>query len=115
MHELSAARNLVELIQNEIPPADLSSVRSVRILIGDLAGIVPDSLEFCYTVVTEGTPLAASRLSFERVPFEIYCANCERSSCNTEGTVFCPHCSHPASSIMRGNELELSGIEVEDE
>lgn len=114
MHEISAARNLVELIEREIPRNDLSSVRTVNIRIGDLAGLVPGSLEFCFGVIIEGTPLAASHLSIEPTPFTIYCENCGRTSENSEGILVCPLCSNPASSIVAGNELQLLSVEVED-
>ncbi len=112
MHELSVARNLVDLIQKETPPAELPFVRTVNVRIGEHAGIIPESLEFCYTVVVEGTPLAGSHVSFERVPFTIYCAGCGRSSHNPHGSLFCPHCANPASSIVSGLELELANIDI---
>lgn len=112
MHELSVARNLVELIQKETPPGELQFVRTVNIRIGEFAGIVPESLEFCYTVLVEGTPLALSHISFECVPFKIYCAGCGRSSHHPHGSLFCPHCANPASSIISGLELELANIEI---
>ncbi|MEX1139202.1 MAG: hydrogenase maturation nickel metallochaperone HypA [Bacteroidota bacterium] len=112
MHELSVARNLVELIQREIRSGELPFVRTVSIRIGDLAGIVPESLEFCYKVVTDESPLAGSHLCFERIPFVVYCDHCRRSSHNPDGSMFCSHCSNAASSIVMGNELELTNIDV---
>lgn len=112
MHELSVARNLVDLIRKEAPPGELPLVRTVNVRIGEFAGIVPESLEFCYTVLVEDTPLAASHLSFERIPFTIDCVRCGRSSRSPDGSLFCLHCKKPASSILTGLELELASIEV---
>lgn len=113
MHELSAARNVVDLIRESVPATDLELVRAVRMKVGELAGIVPESLEFCYRVLTEHSRLAASRLEFERVPFVVHCRQCGTSLASPGGNVVCPHCSSTDTMVVSGTELELKSIELE--
>ncbi len=46
MHELSVAQNIIEIIQQSVPRSEWNQVTAVRIKIGAVAGIVPDSLKF---------------------------------------------------------------------
>ena len=114
MHELSAARSVVELIHEAVPAADLSAIRSVKMRIGNLAGIVPESLEFCYRVLTEKSRLAQSRLVFERVPFALHCSGCNTTTACPGGMGVCPNCSSTATTVVSGTELQLAAIELEE-
>ena len=44
MHELAIAQAILALVQRHVSDDQASLVRAVRVRIGDLAGVVPDSL-----------------------------------------------------------------------
>ena len=48
MHELSVAQNIVEIIQQHVPESEWGRVAAVRLKVGAVAGIVPESLEFSF-------------------------------------------------------------------
>jgi hydrogenase nickel incorporation protein HypA/HybF len=68
MHELSIAQSIVEIVQQHLPSDRIPVVKSVQMKVGHQAGIVPDSLEFCFGAVTEGTVAQGARLEIENVP-----------------------------------------------
>jgi hydrogenase nickel incorporation protein HypA/HybF len=65
MHELSIALNIVEIAEEEAKRHGSARVQSVRVRIGDLAGVARDALLFSYGLVCEGTLAEGSTLVFE--------------------------------------------------
>jgi hydrogenase nickel incorporation protein HypA/HybF len=68
MHELGLAWNILEIVGQYVPPDRAPTVRDVRVRIGDEAGVIADSLTFCFGAIVVGTPWAGARLAIERVP-----------------------------------------------
>jgi hydrogenase nickel incorporation protein HypA/HybF len=114
MHEMSVAQSLVEIIHQNVPNGDLPNVRAVKLKVGALSGVVPDSLEFSFSVITAETPLREARLDIEHIPFTIHCTGCGKDSSPTLGIVLCPACGSGATQVLSGTELQVSEIELTD-
>ena len=114
MHELSIARNLVELAERAAREAQAERVVEVRIEVGALSGVAPEALRFSYDVAVEGTTLEGSRLAIESIPVAIYCETC-RAERDLPGiqSFRCPVCDAPSTRVVRGKELEVASLEVE--
>ena len=80
MHELSIAQSIVDIVGQYVPRDRQNGIRMIRVRVGDLAGVVPDSLSFCFTAVTAGTPMAEALLEIEHVPYIIHCTACATGS-----------------------------------
>ena len=115
MHELSIAQGIVDIVGQYVPREQYATVRLVRVRVGDLAGVVPDSLAFCFTAVTAGTPLAASSLEIEHVPYTIRCTACGSESTTEPGLALCPRCDSSETRIIAGTELQVVTIDVDDQ
>jgi len=68
MHELGIAQSILEIVRTHVPPGQAPAVREVRIRVGDRAGVLVESLEFCFGVAVAGTPYADAVLAVDRVP-----------------------------------------------
>ena len=112
MHELSIAQSLLEIVRQHVPPAEWGEVRVVRLKIGALAGVVPDSLEFSFTALTAGTPLSGARLDILHVPFVMRCRACSATSSEQLGIAVCPSCGSSDTETISGTELQLTEIEL---
>ncbi|HEY0930999.1 MAG TPA: hydrogenase maturation nickel metallochaperone HypA [Gemmatimonas sp.] len=116
MHELSIAQNIVEVADAEARRLGAASVRAVYLAVGRLSGIEPGALLFSYELVAEGTRLAGSRLVIEDIPIAIHCAPCDATHDLPGVNRFrCPVCDTPSGDIRRGRELDLTGLEVDDD
>jgi hydrogenase nickel incorporation protein HypA/HybF len=115
MHELSIAQGIVDIIGQYVPRAQQATVRLVRVRVGDLAGVVPDSLAFCFTAVTAGTPMADALLEIEHVPYTIRCTACGSESTTEPGLALCPLCGSTETRIIAGTELQVMTIDVDDQ
>ncbi|HVF14793.1 MAG TPA: hydrogenase maturation nickel metallochaperone HypA, partial [Acidimicrobiales bacterium] len=73
VHEMS----LCEAIASSVAKlADGGTVTSVSIRVGHFRQVVPDALEFCWEMLTEGSNLGGSKLLIEQVPAVIECEAC---------------------------------------
>jgi hydrogenase nickel incorporation protein HypA/HybF len=59
VHELSITRNVVAIVSER---AQGQRVTRVRLEIGRLSAVVPDSIRFCFDICAQGTPLAGAEL-----------------------------------------------------
>jgi hydrogenase nickel incorporation protein HypA/HybF len=119
MHELSLVTSIVETVTETLAALPDSSrgarVLEVRLRVGALASVVPESLEFCWGIVSEGTPLEGSRLVVNLLPVVVHCEACGQDA-ELEGvqSFRCPRCGEPCSDMRQGRELEIDSIEIED-
>ncbi|HUB18954.1 MAG TPA: hydrogenase maturation nickel metallochaperone HypA [Acidobacteriaceae bacterium] len=115
MHELSIAAEIVDCVTESLAAYPNARVLEVRLKIGALAAIVEESLQFCYSLATEGTPLAGSKLVVLNVPITVDCTTCRREvALDSLQSFRCPGCGQPAGDVRRGRELEVEAIEIEE-
>ena len=112
MHELSIAQNIIEIVTEQLPSGENHLLRSVKLLVGEQAGVVPDSLEFCFRALVEGTDFAGTTLEIERVPFVVECRRCGERSTNEAGVMMCARCGINDVTLVSGNELLISSIVI---
>jgi hydrogenase nickel incorporation protein HypA/HybF len=111
MHEMSLAQSIVEIV-DDVAAGRAESVEQVFVEVGTLVAVVPDSLEFCYTAITSGTPLERSQLVIRVIPIRVQCSDCKLSS-EVESFVFrCPSCDSGSLQMLSGNEFSVTEIEV---
>jgi hydrogenase nickel incorporation protein HypA/HybF len=119
MHELSIVTSIVETVTETLTALPDSQkgarVLEVRLRVGALASVIPESLEFCWGIASEGTPLQGSRLVINMLPVVMHCAACEQDA-ELEGvqSFRCRRCGEPCSDMRQGRELEIDSIEIED-
>ena len=114
MHELSIAQSIVDIVGQYVPPAEQERVRKITVRIGAMAGVVPDSLEFCFTAVIHHTALADAAMEIDYVPFMVACAACDRVSETEPGPALCPVCGSADTTVRSGTELQVVSIDVDE-
>ena len=114
MHELSIAASIVEAVTETAAGYPGARVQAVRLRVGALAAVVEDSLQFCWGVTTEGTPLAGATLVVQMMPVIVHCAACGVDSEIGVQSFRCPRCGEPAADLRQGRELEIESIEIEE-
>jgi hydrogenase nickel incorporation protein HypA/HybF len=114
MHELSIAQNIVEIVQQYVPGTSIVDVRSVRVRVGKLSGIVPDSLEFSFSAIVAGTPLGEARLDIEQVPAICRCEGCSAEFEVADFAYVCPGCGGINTRLISGSDLQVVDIELEE-
>jgi hydrogenase nickel incorporation protein HypA/HybF len=115
MHELSLAQSILEIVQQAVPPDRDARASTVRLRIGELAGVVEDSLAFCFDAITRGTRLEGSRLAIERVPTEADCQSCRARVAISPPQFCCPSCGGTEIVLVSGRELQVVEVELPDD
>jgi hydrogenase nickel incorporation protein HypA/HybF len=115
MHELSILTSIVETVTESLTAYPGARVLEVRLRVGALASVVPDSLEFCYGIASEGTPLEGSRLVVNVLPVVVHCERCAQDA-ELDGvqSFRCPRCGELCGEIRQGRELEIESIEIDE-
>lgn len=110
MHELSIMQSVVEICEAH---ADGCKVTEVILEVGELSGVIPESIEFCFEACCIGTVLEGARLTLELVPGRGGCPNCNNEA--PIATVYdpCPTCGAFGLTIVSGKELRVKELELE--
>jgi len=112
MHELSIAQSIVEIVEDALKDEVDPHVEKVVVRVGKMVAVVPDSLNFCYAAIIEGTPLTGSELIIEEVPATVRCNHCQKTTQINTFVFRCAHCSGTDLITESGHELAVSHIEV---
>jgi hydrogenase nickel incorporation protein HypA/HybF len=114
MHELALAQGILGIVQEYVPENQACDIQKVRVRVGALAGVVPDSLEFCFSAVVADTPWSSARLEIVSVPATAACRVC-RCEFGLDDPVFvCPRCGGGDVQQIGGFELQVADIELKD-
>jgi hydrogenase nickel incorporation protein HypA/HybF len=113
MHEMSIAQSLIDIVRDEMGKHDVTVLKSVRIQIGQLSAIVPDSLSFCFNIMTSGTDLEGAELMMEIIPLRGVCKTCKVEFEIKDYAFECPECGSPKIDTISGQELSILDMEVE--
>ncbi|MGD0337527.1 MAG: hydrogenase maturation nickel metallochaperone HypA [Bacteroidota bacterium] len=115
MHELSIAQNIIDIVRQYLPVEGPQQVRIVKVRIGEMAGVVPDSLDFCFNAIIGSTPLEGAALVIEHIPVVIHCMQCGKEHLLDHSAFYCQFCDSTDVRMISGNELQVVEIEVADE
>ncbi|MET0699369.1 MAG: hydrogenase maturation nickel metallochaperone HypA [Mycobacterium sp.] len=112
MHELALCEAIAGVVR---PHADGRRVDIVRVRIGALRQVVPESLEFCWSLIREYESLPGADLELELVAAEVVCRRCrQRHEIESRWSLLCPACESADVEVIRGNEFLVTSLEVRD-
>jgi hydrogenase nickel incorporation protein HypA/HybF len=115
MHELSIISSVVETVTESLAAYPGARVVEVRLRVGVLSAVVEDSLQFCFELASEGTPLAGAKLVVKMMPVVMHCVPCGQDvELESVQSFRCPRCGEPCSDLRQGRELEIEAIEIEE-
>ena len=111
MHELALAGAVIDTAERH---AAGRQITVVRLRLGELRQVVPDSLAFYFGHVAKGTLCEGATLECEVVPASLGCGGCGASFALETASFRCPACGGGDVTVHAGNELEVESIEVEE-
>ncbi|MFD3722793.1 hydrogenase maturation nickel metallochaperone HypA [Streptomyces sp. NPDC058674] len=116
MHEMSIAMAVVGQVEEAAQAAGATAVTEVRLQVGELAGVVPDALSFCFELACAGTLLEGAELTAQKVAARARCGSCTREwPVGVPPDLCCPGCGGAtAVELLSGRELQIAGVRWED-
>jgi hydrogenase nickel incorporation protein HypA/HybF len=86
-------------------------VHSVKVEVGALCAVVPDSMQFCFELATEGTVADGARLDLNVQPGEARCRTCGKKFELPDLILLCP-CGSADVEVVAGRDLRILSMEV---
>jgi hydrogenase nickel incorporation protein HypA/HybF len=113
MHELALAQNILDIVKQEMTRHGATRVRCIRLEVGEFTAVVPDSLAFCFEIITKDTPLEGVKLEMNLVPLTGRCKGCGEEFRIRDYNFICPQCAAQDIETIAGKELLIKEIEAE--
>ncbi len=108
MHEMTITQSVIDAVCEH---AAGRRVHSVRVQVGALCAVVPDAMQFCFDVATEGTVAAGARLDLDVQPGSARCRTCGQEFGLSDLIVLCP-CGSADVEVLAGRDLRIVSMEV---
>ena len=108
MHEMAITQSVVEAVCTRMGD---TPVRRVSLEIGKLSGVVPDSVRFCFDLITAGTTLEGAELEILQPSGQARCRDCGAEFVMNDLLMLCD-CGSANRELLAGEELRIREVEV---
>ena len=113
MHELSVTQSMLNLALEHAERAGARRITRINLVIGELSGIVDESVQFYFDFVGKDTLAEGAQLAFEWLPARLRCCACGHEFALPDGNWACPVCQALGGEFIAGREFYMESIEVE--
>lgn len=113
MHEVALADGMLRIALETAQSHGGGRITRARLQLGALSGAEPEALSFAFEIAARGTPAEGCVLEILRAPARLRCVTCGGEH---EGELLapCPVCQALGFEVLRGREMWLENIELED-
>jgi hydrogenase nickel incorporation protein HypA/HybF len=112
MHELAVTQNILEIALNKAKEVNATRVTRINVVVGELSGAVPDSVQFYFEILRKDTPAAEAVLDCATSPAKLRCRDCGEEFRPDEVPWLCPWCGGVSVEVQSGRDLYVESIEV---
>lgn len=112
MHELSIARSIIDLVEEQVARHASPGVEELELEIGYLSGVEVQTLRFALDSAVKGTRLDNARIVWRYIDGEGQCSDCENTFKMDTLLTPCPFCGSYLVKITKGKELRIKSIVV---
>jgi hydrogenase nickel incorporation protein HypA/HybF len=108
MHEMAITQSVVDAVCEH---AAGRRVHSVKLAVGELCAVVPDSMQFCFELATQGTVADGAFLDLDMQAGEARCRTCQQTFELHDLILLCP-CGSADVEVLAGRDLRILSMEV---
>lgn len=113
MHEMAIVQSVLDIAFSEAEKHSAQKINCIKLRIGELSGVVRESIEFAFEVLRQGTPAETASLEIESVALEAVCRTCgPAKSVAGDLTLICGTCGN-GLEIVSGREMKVEYIDLE--
>ncbi len=113
MHELGISQSILDIALHHAHEAGASRIRELNLVIGELASVVDDSVQFYWDIIAKDTMAEGAVLNFKRLPARLRCTHCEHDFPMDHQDFVCPVCGSAQVAVAGGEEFFLESIDVD--
>src|SRR4030042_6759810 len=112
MHELDITQSMLDLVLEEAKKLGAKKVDHIPLVIGEMSGVVDESVEFYFGFFSKDTIAEGAVLSFKHMQTQARCRKCGEVFALTNSNWVCPTCNDSNMEILTGAELYIESIGV---
>lgn len=112
MHELAVCQSLVAEVARVAAAQGASSVESVSLAIGPLAGVEPHLLKAAFPIAVAGSVAEGASLLIEETQIRVRCGMCGAESDAANNRIVCGQCGAWRVDVISGDELLLKSVSL---
>jgi len=113
MHELPITESILEIALRHAQGAQASHITNLYLVIGQLASVVDESVQFYWDIVAQGTMAEGAILHFRRIPTTLKCSQCGHQYQPSGSDFACPLCNCVQFTVVSGQEFYVEAIDIE--
>jgi len=113
MHELTITQNVLALALQHAQRAEARRITQINLSVGEISGIVDESVQFYFDFLSKDTPAEGARLTFAKLPARFRCRSCGAEYPMRDGDWTCPACQAAGGDVVSGRQFYMDSIEVE--
>ena len=114
MHEMSLAQSIVEIVENTAQQNQAPSVVSVKLIVGELAGVEMHALMQGLKIASQGTVMQDAKIEIERPEGTAWCLKCQKTVPIHRRGEPCPEGGSYQLSVNGGDDFRVSELELGD-
>ncbi|MFH0924712.1 MAG: hydrogenase maturation nickel metallochaperone HypA [bacterium] len=113
MHELSIMQSIFEIINTQASLHNFKKINKIKLKIGEIAGVLPDSLLFSFEILSKGTITEGANLEIEEIALTGRCEECKSEFRIEDYCYQCPRCKSFKITELTGSELLIDSLEID--
>ncbi len=115
MHELGLVNYAVKEVDKFAKERGVTNIKTVTLEFGEVSGIISAYLYDYWDWYTKKYHLLeGTKLKCEEIPAVTWCDDCKITYSTVAYGKTCPHCGSGHTWLLRGNEMRIKSIEVEE-
>ncbi len=114
MHELAVTESILEISLRHAGEANAKRITNLYLVIGQLASIVDDSVQFYWDIISKDTIAEGAALHFRRLPAKFLCLDCSEQFNPASDSFSCPNCQSEHVKVVAGDEFYMEAIDVDN-
>lgn len=114
MHELPVVESILEIAIRHATQANANRITKIHLVIGTLASIVDDSVQFYWDILSQDTLAEGAVLNFRRIETRFQCKDCGFKFLPGNNDYACPDCGGYNLMVINGHEFFVEAIDIEN-
>jgi len=112
MHELSLCEGIRGIVEEQARTHGFARVTTLRLEIGQFAGVEKEALAFAFDVAMRGSPAEGARLEMIDLAGRAMCYDCMTEVEIEDRLSPCPRCGGGRLLPVAGDEMRIKDMEV---
>lgn len=113
MHEYGLTKEIIRIAENAARNEGAYKISRISLVVGENAGILPDSIQMYFDFISKGTLAEGATLQLSIVPVRMCCPHCGKHFERPLFSFACPDCGTLGHPMEAGNEFYVESLELE--